>query len=85
MLDQPEFKPDLIILDLTIPQISGFAVLALQPLKKTPVVVFSASESQSDMDRALTLGAFEYVHKPLDWDDYKTSVCAMIQKWVPFE
>ena len=84
MLDQPEFKPDLIILDLTIPRVSGFGVLASRPLKKTPVVVFSASESQSDMDRALTLGAHEYVHKPLDWADYKSAVSGMIHKWVRF-
>ena len=84
-LEQPDFKPDLIILDLNIPKISGYSVLALYPpkKKKTPVVVFSASESEADVRRAFTLGAEDFVHKPLDLDEYKTAVSRMVLKWVP--
>jgi chemotaxis family two-component system response regulator Rcp1 len=82
ILGESEFTPDLIILDLNIPKISGFTVLASYPLRKTPVVVFTASENQADTDRAMQLGAFECVHKPMDLDDYKTAVCGMIQKWI---
>src|SRR5712675_1470735 len=65
-LEQPDFKPDLIILDLNIPKMSGYAVLALYPLKKkTPVVVFSASENDADVSRSLSLGAREFIHKPM--------------------
>jgi hypothetical protein len=31
--------------------------------------------------RAFSLGASEFVHKPIDLGDYKTAVCGMIQKW----
>jgi CheY-like chemotaxis protein len=82
ILRNPEFLPDLVILDLNIPKISGFAVLAAYPLQKTPVVVFSASENEADVNRALSLGAREFVHKPLDLDDYKSAVTGMVQKWV---
>ena len=82
ILGEPDFRPDLIILDLNIPKISGFTVLASYPIKKAPVVVFTASENESDANRARTLGAFECVHKPIDLDDYKTTVCGMVQKWV---
>jgi chemotaxis family two-component system response regulator Rcp1 len=82
ILRDPEFLPDLVILDLNIPKISGFAVLAAYPMKKTPVVVFSASENGADVSRALSLGANEFVHKPLDLDDYKNVVTGMVQKWV---
>ena len=85
ILGEPDFRPDLIILDLNIPKISGFTVLASYPIKKAPVVVFSASENEGDANRAMTLGAFEYVHKPMDLDDYKIAVCGMVQKWVPHE
>jgi PleD family two-component response regulator len=38
MLQGPDFVPDLILLDLNIPRISGYAVLASYPLKKTPLI-----------------------------------------------
>ena len=80
-LGEPDFQPDLIILDLNIPKISGFTVLASYLLKRTPVVVFTASSNEADAYRAFSLGAFECVHKPIDLDDYKTAVCGMVQKW----
>ena len=83
ILKEPDFKPDLIILDLNIPKISGYTVLSLYRPKKTAVIVFSASDNDTDVDRALSLGAKEYVHKPMDLDDYKNAVCGMIRKWVP--
>jgi CheY-like chemotaxis protein len=85
ILERPDFKPDLIILDLNIPKMSGYAVLGMYPAKKnkTPVVVFSASENEADVSRAFSLGAKDFVHKPMDLDDYKTAVSRMILKWVP--
>ena len=81
-LEQPDFKPDLIILDLNIPKMSGYAVLALYPpKKKTPVVVFSASDNEADIDRAFSLGAKDFVHKPMDLDDYRSAVCHLVQEW----
>jgi two-component system, chemotaxis family, response regulator Rcp1 len=85
ILTEPGVKLDLIILDLNIPRISGHTVLSLYQPKKTPVVVFTASENKADMDRAFSLGADEFVHKPMDLDLYKTTVCSMIQKWTPRE
>jgi CheY-like chemotaxis protein len=82
ILAEPDFVPDLIILDLNIPKISGYAVLAMYPPQKTPVVVFSASQNEADVGRALSLGARDFVHKPLNLDDYKTAVIGMVQKWV---
>jgi DNA-binding response OmpR family regulator len=85
ILEEPDFKPDLVILDLNIPKLSGYTVLSLYRPRKSAVIVFSASDSEIDVDRALSLGAKEYVHKPMDLDDYKTAVCGMIRKWVPRE
>jgi len=82
ILKEPDFKPDLIILDLNIPKISGHTVLSLYQPKKTAVIVFTASENETDVDRALSLGAREYVYKPLDLDDYKDAVCGIVHRWV---
>ncbi|HEX4592753.1 MAG TPA: response regulator [Bryobacteraceae bacterium] len=82
ILAEPNYEPDLIILDLNIPKLSGYGVLAAYPaVKKTPVVVFSASENEADVDRAFSLGAREFVHKPLDLDDYKAAVSGMVRRW----
>jgi DNA-binding response OmpR family regulator len=81
VLGEANYKLDLIILDLNIPKLSGFSVLALYHPKLTPVVVFSASLNQADADRALSLGADEFVHKPMDIDEYRNAVSGMVQKW----
>lgn len=85
IFEERDFKADLIILDLNIPKISGYTVLSLHRPKETPVVVFTASENEADVGRAYSLGAKEFVHKPIDLDDYKTAVCGMVRKWVPHE
>ena len=60
-------KPDLILLDLMIPKKDGFGVL--EDIKKVPslagipVIVLSNLGQQSDQDRALGLGANEYLVK----------------------
>ncbi len=60
-------KPDLIILDLMIPKKDGFAVL--EEIKKNPelaripVIVISNLGQKSDQERALALGANEYLIK----------------------
>jgi chemotaxis family two-component system response regulator Rcp1 len=84
LLEESDFNLDLIILDLNIPKTSGYAVLVSCPLQKTPVIVFSASENAADVSLALSLGAKEFVHKPMDLDDYKTAVTGMVQKWVGY-
>jgi chemotaxis family two-component system response regulator Rcp1 len=83
MLRESNLKPDLVILDLNIPKISGYAVLASYPLEQTPVVVFTASQNEVDRDRAFSLGASGFIRKPMELDEYKNAVCGMVQKWVP--
>jgi CheY-like chemotaxis protein len=80
ILGERGFEPDLIILDLSLPKLSGYSVLAFC-LKKTPVVVFTASVNDRDEDRAMSLGAREFVRKPKELQDYKTTVCRMVRQW----
>jgi DNA-binding response OmpR family regulator len=80
ILKQADFKPDLIILDLNLPRISGHSVLA-SCVKATAVVVFSASVDGEDEARVMLLGAKEFVQKPMDLKDYKVAVCRMVRKW----
>jgi CheY-like chemotaxis protein len=81
MLANPAFAPAMIILDLSLPLVSGFDVLARNWRKDIPVVVFTASTNQADLDRALDLGAVASVQKPMDLHAYRDAVLAMIDMW----
>ena len=61
--------PDLIILDLHMPGLDGFAVV--QELRKeaqfagTPIIALTASAMQGDRERAMALGFTGYITKPI--------------------
>jgi len=61
-----EFKPDLIILDIMLPRISGFDVC--RRIRKegltTPIIMLTAKSQESDIVLGLNLGADDYVAKP---------------------
>jgi len=55
--------PDMLLLDLKMPRKNGFEVLEWlqsQPFQNMVVVVLSGSEHQSDIDKAMSLGAHHY-------------------------
>lgn len=60
-------KPDLVLLDLIMPKMDGFAVLAArladESLKKIPVIVLSTLGQEKDMENAKKLGANGYMNK----------------------
>ncbi|MEX0753602.1 MAG: response regulator transcription factor [Actinomycetota bacterium] len=66
-----EEQPDLVLLDLMLPVMDGWAVLAeLQTWTNAPsVIVVSAKNTPRDRVRATQLGAAAYVSKPFDMDD----------------
>lgn len=74
-------EPDLVILDLNIPRISGLDLLVQYEQKDIPVVVFSSSENPDHRRQALELGASEYVHKPIDLAEFTVAVCEIVEKW----
>lgn len=80
--------PDLVLLDLKMPQQDGFAVLRwrqqIQGGARLPVIVFSSSSLQQDVDRALELGANSYVVKPTASGRLETMVEALQGWWAEF-
>lgn len=60
-------KPDLILLDLIMPEKDGFDVMkALNEkklTKKIPILIFSTLSTQEDINQALALGASGYINK----------------------
>ncbi len=77
--------PDFILLDLNLPQVSGFEVLQWirnHPSYATlPVVIFSASAHEEDRVRAKALGAQDYVQKPSSGRQYSKIVAMLREKW----
>jgi len=63
-------KPDLIILDILMPDMDGRAVLKKlkkdKDIKDIPVIILSGKTDQFDRNYLLELGAYEYVTKPYD-------------------
>jgi CheY-like chemotaxis protein len=76
-------QPDLIILDIMMPEMSGFGVLeSVKKYESTaniPVIMLTARNNQKDQERALSMGASDYVIKPIDIDD----VIARVNRLVP--
>ena len=68
MLDDPSAVPDYIFLDLNMPLMSGKECLVeikKRPhLKHIPVIIFSTSASQKDIQDSLELGAASFITKP---------------------
>lgn len=77
--------PDIIFLDLNIPKKSGVEVLQIVKehpvLKIIPVIIFSTSESQNDIQQCYKHQANCYVSKPLDYDDFVRVIKAVISFW----
>jgi two-component system, chemotaxis family, response regulator Rcp1 len=67
-------RPDLILLDLNLPRMTGHEVLAEvrgdPALKAIPIVVLSTSNSVEDVSRSYELHANVHVTKPVDFDRY---------------
>ena len=78
-------RPDLMILDLSLPKRDGLSVLAevkADPdLKRIPVVVFSTSHLAKDIARSYELGANCYISKPGNLNDFFSAMKSIQQFW----
>jgi len=78
-------RPDLILLDLNLPRKDGREVLAEikqdPQLKVIPVIVLTTSEADSDVMRSYELNANSYMTKPVDFDNFVTSIQTLESFW----
>jgi CheY-like chemotaxis protein len=79
--------PDLLLLDLKMPGTTGFDVL--QWLRSQPdeiaqlrTVVLTSSDEVKDMTRAYQLGANSFVAKPLQFNEFKACIEAVMKYWL---
>lgn len=87
---QPPFEdspvPDLILLDLNLPRVSGREVLkelkADPVLRKIPVVVLTTSAADTDILKCYDLGANCYITKPVDFEQFQRIIKVIDEFWL---
>lgn len=83
-----ENKPKVVLLDLKLPKLDGLEVL--QRLKSDhrtsviPVVVLTSSREERDVIQSYQLGANSYIVKPLDFEQFNTTVKQVGRYWLLF-
>ena len=77
-----EESPDLILLDLMLPEMNGFEVCKLlrDKGKNTPVLIITAREEEKDKILGLDLGADDYITKPFSFRELMARVKAHIRR-----
>jgi len=80
------FKPDLLLLDIMMPYMSGFEVLQLvralpdAHLGSIPIVMITAKSMDADVERSMTLGATSYIVKPFRAEELKQKVITQLSQ-----
>ncbi|MCL2220956.1 MAG: response regulator [Oscillospiraceae bacterium] len=78
-----KLKPDLILLDIIMPDMSGFDVIKTlkesEETKDIPVIFVTNLTGPDEEDRGLSLGAVDYIKKPFDAKVVKERVSAQMK------
>jgi two-component system cell cycle response regulator DivK len=77
-------RPDLILVDINMPDMDGYQVTAclrkIPALSKVPIVALTANVLRGDRERSLAAGCDGYIQKPLDVDMLPSQVVAFLRK-----
>ena len=84
LLDSQAPAPDLIFLDINMPEMNGWRCLtelkASPRIKQIPVIMFSTSAMKADLQKASNLGAIGFYQKPERFEALKGLLKAVIGK-----
>jgi two-component system response regulator len=82
----PDDAPQVVLLDLRLPKVSGLEVLrAVRANPRTraqPIVVLTSSDMERDIEEAYELGANSFVTKPVRFQDFTEAVRQVGLYWV---
>ena len=77
--------PDLVLLDLNMPQKGGFEVLSEikqdASLRRLPVIIFTTSNDEADIERAYANGANTFIPKPVTGDEMAQVLSHFANYW----
>jgi len=78
--------PDLILLDVMMPDIDGFDVLrVIREISQVPVIMLTAKSEEEDIVKGLELGADDYITKPFSPRELASRVKAVLRRGSSFE
>lgn len=64
-------QPDLVLMDVMMPRLDGFAACRAlrdcEPIPGTPVIMLTASDADSDVEKAFEVEATDFITKPINW------------------
>jgi two-component system KDP operon response regulator KdpE len=81
LLRAEEVRPDIVLLDIVMPDLDGFEVMRqLRERRPVPVILLTAKGSTSDKTKGLDLGADDYIAKPFHPDELAARVRAVIRR-----
>jgi DNA-binding response OmpR family regulator len=82
-------RPDLLILDINMPEVSGMDLLEFlrrrKEWKDLPIIMLSSEASDSTIDKAIRMGADAYVIKPVTIEELEKAMATALQKHVSIE
>ncbi|MGE3856109.1 MAG: response regulator transcription factor [Dehalococcoidia bacterium] len=77
-------RPDLVLLDILMPEMSGLEVLReLRERSNVPVIMLTARRADTEKVRGLELGADDYLGKPFSLDELSARVRAILRRTAP--
>jgi CheY-like chemotaxis protein len=77
--------PDIILLDLNMPRMSGIEFLKIlkadEVMKYLPTIILTTSENRADLLECYKVGIAGYILKPLKYEDYEMKIRAVFEYW----
>ena len=85
ILQKTEDLPDIILLDLNMPKISGIEFLGILKnndlLKHIPTIILTTSNNYKDLIECYKIGVSGYILKPLKYEDYVSKIEMLLAYW----
>tara|TARA_B100000768_G_C10976122_1_gene247802 strand:+ start:97 stop:510 length:414 start_codon:yes stop_codon:yes gene_type:complete len=85
ILEDKNPLPDLILLDLNMPKISGIEFLSIlknrEEFSNIPTVILTTSNNQKDLEECYRIGISGYILKPLKYDEYISKIEKVLSYW----